>query len=64
MVLLSTEKILLRDAIANDIEELTGLMTDLGYPATVAEMSIRFKSIFPHPDYKTIVAVINNVSSG
>jgi len=60
MVLLSTEKILLRDAIANDIEELTGLMTDLGYPATVAEMSIRFKSIFPHPDYKTIVAVIND----
>ena len=58
--MLSTEKVIIRDACVNDIEELTLLMTDLGYPASVAEMQTRFKNIFAHPDYRTIIAVVNN----
>jgi GNAT superfamily N-acetyltransferase len=58
--MLSTEKITIRDARIDDIEELTLLMTDLGYPATVAEMQERFKNIAAHPDYKTIIAVIDD----
>ena len=58
--MLSTEKVIIRDACVDDIEELTLLMTDLGYPASVAEMQTRFKNIFAHPDYRTIIAVIGN----
>ena len=58
--MLSVENILIRDARVEDIEELTLLMTDLGYPATVAEMQTRFKGIFAHPDYRTIIAVIDD----
>jgi len=50
----------MRDAHEGDIEELTLLMTDLGYPATLAEMQVRFKNIFAHPDYRTIIAVIGD----
>ena len=53
----STEKVSIRDANSDDIEEITSLMTDLGYPATVAEMQNRLKDIFAHTDYRTIVAI-------
>ena len=55
-----TENVIIRDACVDDIEELTLLMTDLGYPASVAEMQTRFKNIFAHPDYRTIIAVIGD----
>jgi GNAT superfamily N-acetyltransferase len=55
-----TDQTIIRDAHEGDIEELTLLMTDLGYPATLAEMQVRFKNIFAHPDYRTIIAVIGD----
>ncbi len=55
-----TDQVIIRDAHECDIEELTLLMTDLGYPATLAEMRVRFKNIFAHPDYRTIIAVIDD----
>ena len=55
-----TDQVIIRDAREGDIEEITLLMTDLGYPATLAEMQVRFKNIFAHPDYRTIIAVMND----
>jgi len=52
-----TPAITIRDACESDLAELTGLMTDLGYPTTYDEFAVRFKDIAAHPDYKTIVAV-------
>ncbi len=54
------DKVIIREVCAVDIEELTLLMADLGYPASVTDMQIRFKNINAHPDYKTIVATIKN----
>jgi GNAT superfamily N-acetyltransferase len=51
------EKACIRDANVDDIEEITLLMTDLGYPATVVEMQARLKDIFAHDDYRTILAI-------
>jgi GNAT superfamily N-acetyltransferase len=53
-------KLIIRDAIIEDIEALTLLMADLGYPTSFTDMQARFKSIAAHTDYKTIVAVLNN----
>jgi len=47
----------IRDAGEADLAELTGLMTDLGYPTTFEEFAVRFRKIAAHTDYKTIVAV-------
>ena len=58
--MLPAENVIIRDARVDDIEEITLLMTDLSYPASVAEMQTRFKNIFAHPDYKTILAVVND----
>lgn len=51
------EKVIVRDARPEDVEALTALMTDLGYPTTVDEFRKRFENISAHPDYHTIVAV-------
>lgn len=53
-------QVIIRDAHEGDIEALTVLMNDLSYPTTVAEMQERFKPIVVHPDYRTILAVIND----
>ena len=50
-------EIIIRDATRDDLEALTGLMTDLGYPTTLEEFTVRFDNISAHPDYHTIVAV-------
>jgi GNAT superfamily N-acetyltransferase len=55
-----TERVIVRDANREDIEELTSLMTDLGYPATLDEFRVRFENIAAHPDYRTIVVVLND----
>jgi GNAT superfamily N-acetyltransferase len=49
--------IIIRDAAFADLEELTALMTDLGYPTTLEEFKVRFENISAHADYRTIVAV-------
>jgi GNAT superfamily N-acetyltransferase len=53
-------QVIIRDAHEGDIEVLTVLMNDLSYPTTVAEMQERFKPIVAHPDYRTILAVIDD----
>ena len=57
-------QVIIRDAQKNDVEELTSLMTDLGYPATLEEFKTRFENISAHQDYRTIVAVIGKAIVG
>lgn len=52
--------ILIRDATKDDAVALANLMNELGYPTSLEEMEIRFKNIYDHPDYKTLVACANN----
>jgi len=52
-----TPAISIRDAREADLQALTELMTDLGYPTTYDDFALRFKNIAAHPDYRTIVAV-------
>ena len=59
-----TNQVIVRDARKEDIEELTLLMTDLGYPTTLAEFKARFENISAHPDYRTIVALANGEMVG
>lgn len=47
----------IRDATLNDVNELTILMEQLGYPTTIENMETRFKNIALNPDYKTFVAI-------
>jgi GNAT superfamily N-acetyltransferase len=56
----SAEKVIIRDARVDDLEEITLLMPDLGYPVSLSEMQIRLENIFAHPDYRTIIAVVND----
>ena len=53
------DKLIIRDAKIDDVEELASLMNELGYSTSVSEMTARMKPVFVHPDYKTIVAVLN-----
>ncbi len=46
----------IRDATQGDVEALAGLMTELGYPASAAEMGRRFKEVSADPSYATLVA--------
>ena len=58
------EQIFIRDANINDIDSLTLLMNELGYPTNAGEMRTRFNAIKNHPDYKTIVVVTENEVAG
>jgi GNAT superfamily N-acetyltransferase len=55
-----TNEVYIRDAGEGDIEAITLLMGDLGYPSSVNEMQVKLKNVFSHPDYRTIVAVLND----
>jgi len=57
-------EIVIRDANNGDIEALTLLMNELGYPTTLNEMQGRFSKISDHPDYKTIIAIVNGQAVG
>lgn len=59
-----TDQVIIRDATMVDVEELTALMTDLGYPTTLEEFTERFKNISAHPDYRTIIAEVNGEMVG
>ena len=54
-----TDKVYIRDAHEGDVEAITLLMDDLGYPAPLDEMQVKLKNIFSHPDHRTIVAELN-----
>jgi len=49
----------IRTASPDDVHALTSLMDDLGYPTTVDEMQTRFSNINGHPDYRTLVAIVD-----
>jgi len=53
------DEVYIRDAVAADVEAITLLMGDLGYPAQPDEMQPKLKNIFAHPDYRTIVAELD-----
>ena len=47
----------LRDAIAGDVEQMSVLITELGYQTTAQEMETRFANINQNADYRTLVMV-------
>lgn len=49
----------LRAATLQDAPSLAGLLGQLGYPTTPAEMSDRLRHILPEPDYYTSVAEVS-----
>jgi GNAT superfamily N-acetyltransferase len=53
-------EIVIRDAHRDDLPQLTGLMTDLGYPSTLEEFTERFNNFSIHPDYKTLVVAVGD----
>ncbi|GIN72644.1 N-acetyltransferase [Bacillus sp. J14TS2] len=46
----------IREATVNDIEVLTSLMEQLGYPTTIESMKTRMNHIEASPDYHTLLA--------
>jgi len=58
--MLLNDQVIIRDACSADLEAMALLVTDLGYPTSVAEMQARFNAVADHPDYRTILAVVNN----
>ncbi|HEY9000461.1 MAG TPA: GNAT family N-acetyltransferase [Mucilaginibacter sp.] len=54
------ENIQIRDARPEDIADMALLMTQLGYPTSAREMKIRFETIVAHPDYHTLLALVDN----
>ncbi|MGM8216108.1 GNAT family N-acetyltransferase [Bacillaceae bacterium W0354] len=46
---------MIRKASMSDVEGLSVLMNELGYPTTISQMKNRFKVIFNHQDYHTYV---------
>lgn len=61
---MTDKKPALRLAEQTDIPALSVLMNELGYYTTEEEMEVRFLAIQSHPDYKTIVATIENQVAG
>ncbi|PWK78397.1 L-amino acid N-acyltransferase YncA [Mucilaginibacter oryzae] len=57
---MTANQITLRDANAADIETIAGLMNDMSYPTSLADMQARMEAIFAHPDYRTLLAIYNN----
>lgn len=55
---------MLRPATAEDIPFLAALITDLGYPSTVAEMEARMAAILPLPHYHTTIALQDGIICG
>ena len=55
--------ILLRQAKANDAQELAQLVTDLGYPVDSAELWSRIEKM-PSGSYETLVALMENKVAG
>jgi hypothetical protein len=49
-------EIKISDAGKGDVEALANLMTELGYPTSVEEMSRRFEGISADSSYDTLIA--------
>jgi GNAT superfamily N-acetyltransferase len=46
-----------REFQPSDLPEITALMGELGYPTTLAEMTVRMEHISSNSDYRTLVVV-------
>jgi GNAT superfamily N-acetyltransferase len=55
---------IIRQATEADVPALALLMNELGYPTTETEMQTRYEAFSSHADYKTWVAVYNNLVVG
>lgn len=53
---MKSSNLILRDYIPSDLESLSFLTTELGYPTTVSEMEARLVEISKNPNCRTIVA--------
>ena len=53
-------KMIIRPAQLLDIEKLSPLYAELGYPVKEAELVRRLKTVLSHPDYHLLVAVDDN----
>lgn len=58
---LQTTRFAIRAAREDDAGDLAGLMTQLDYPSTEAEMRIRLRRALAHPEYAAWVAVAGRV---
>ena len=47
----------IRPATPNDVESITILLGDLGYPTNSNDVKVRMREIDQHPDYKTLLAI-------
>ncbi|MDR4886000.1 GNAT family N-acetyltransferase [Fredinandcohnia sp. QZ13] len=54
----------IRIATINDVEDLTSLVNQLGYPTTVESMKVRFENIESNPDYHTLIASYDSKTVG
>lgn len=54
----------IRQYQSSDLESITELMTDLGYPSSIQEMETRMKSIESSPGYFTFVACLDGIMVG
>lgn len=61
---MNIEKLVIREAEITDVPALTDLIVQLGYSTTTPEMETRFANIHNHPDYKTLVAVVDDMVIG
>jgi GNAT superfamily N-acetyltransferase len=49
------DQYIVRDARAEDVSQLSVLITQLGYPCTAEEVQTRFDNVSQNPDYRTMV---------
>ncbi|SDS73145.1 Ribosomal protein S18 acetylase RimI [Paenibacillaceae bacterium GAS479] len=54
----------IRSYQSSDLEFITELMTDLGYPSSIQAMETRMRSIELNPDYYTFVAIVDGFIVG
>lgn len=59
-----TADITIRPACDSDSKCMAALMTELGYPTTTEEMAARLRSVIPHDDYKTLLALVKGEVAG
>ncbi|WCT14625.1 GNAT family N-acetyltransferase [Mucilaginibacter jinjuensis] len=59
-----SNQFIVRDAITEDVSQLSTLITQLGYPCTGEEVQIRFDSVSQNSDYRTLVIIDGNAVIG
>jgi len=51
--------LIFRNATSEDMPAIALLLSDLGYPASIDAIRLRYKDLFDHNDYKTLLAIDN-----